>query len=94
MKKLLTILMAAASLTIAAHSGDNNQAGRYQIIAADVDHSGAQTVFKIDTVTGQAWTYREGEIIQDKTPASISQRFWSSVNEQPPTVAYRLIVGR
>jgi hypothetical protein len=25
--------------------------GRYQLVAADVDHSGAQTVFKIDTVT-------------------------------------------
>ena len=37
-----------------AQAGDN-QTGRYKLVTADVDHSGKQTVFKIDTVTGQAW---------------------------------------
>ena len=80
--------MGVASLTIAATAGDNNQTGRYQIVAADIDHSGTQTVFKIDTVTGQAWTYTEAY-----ETASI-ERFWSSINERPSTSSYVIHVGR
>ena len=56
MKKTILILTAVASLTIAARAGEG-EIGRYQLIAADVDNSGHQTVFKIDTATGQAWRY-------------------------------------
>ena len=93
----MTIAMLTI-LTPLARADDNNQVGRYQLVAADVDHSGTQTVFKIDTVTGQAWTYTEAEIIQDQIKlsvnSSISERFWSSINEQAPTGGYRTIVGR
>ena len=74
---------------------DDPQVGRYQLVAADVDHSGTQTVFKIDTATGQAWTYTEADLLDKKLEElHLSQRYWSSINEQEPTGPSRATVGR
>src|SRR5262249_26982053 len=101
MKKLMTIAMLII-LAPLAQAGDNNQVGRYQLVAVDVDHSGTHTLFKIDTVTGQAWTYTEAEVAPLGKPplpaaAKMTMRFWSSINEQelgPNVMILRTIVGR
>jgi hypothetical protein len=97
-------VMAVAVLTILtplARANDYNQVGRYQLVAADVDHSGKQTVFKIDTVTGQAWTYSEVELldmskVSDGVKHEAVYRYWDSINEQDPPRGkpVRTIVGR
>jgi hypothetical protein len=111
MKKTILTLAAIASLTIATQAGDNNQTGRYQMVVADVDHSGKQTVFKIDTITGQPWTYTEAcvkpvshEVDPDNPPKDLPPntviavppplRFWSLINQQPPTGLLDVTVGR
>jgi hypothetical protein len=82
-------------LTPLARADDNNQVGRYQLVAADVDHSGTQTVFKIDTATGQAWTYTEADLLDKKFGGiHVSQRYWSIINEQVPTGPTQTTVGR
>ena len=75
--------MAAASLTIASRAGEG-EIGRYQLIAADIDHSGHQTVFKIDTATGQTWTYTKDPNPERSTdvtepPKDLYDAFWSPI---------------
>jgi hypothetical protein len=60
--------------------------GRFQLLAAAVsqtDGSTEQKVFRIDTATGQAWTYEEtsGDYSQYGGPSKLVVIGWSPISE-------------
>ena len=71
---ILTVLTIGITSTVRA----DDPVGRYQLIPAIVEYVGDgptiqdRVVFKIDTVTGQTWTYLyakiKGKIVEEWTP--------------------------
>jgi hypothetical protein len=87
-EKLLwaTVMILGATLAASRAQAPAAAVGRFQLFSAEREtgRSKGPVVFRIDTQTGEVFTYHEGFSLPSETAEKTSERwaFWEKVDEQ------------
>ena len=87
-KKLLFAVIAILGLFLAASRAQApaSPVAKFQLFAAECETGDGRvpTVFRINTQTGEVFTYRDGRMPPSETPDKVveSWRYWKKVDEQ------------